>query len=323
MIDQDPALLPFVEALRAQTQAELQDEPVVMAPTAPLVLVTRADPALAVFAQALREQTLQRIEHPARNERQQRPKPQQVPLWRVVAPFSGRSAAAMAMVAAVTLIALNLEGLSRFGKQIKEQGAALAARLSESSESPSIIVARRKGSETGRISRPAAQSPTAPPTLENPKSAVSPSLPSEEVDSPQAATSAEPERLAVPPIKRRRSMTDAQKLALAQRLWKKGQLKRAQTLLRQVAYRSLNRTTAESAFADLFVVGRQRGGRSALTGEWKRYLRRFPKGRYAQDALAGQCLALSSPKQAAPCWARYLQSFPNGSYAQKAKRFQQ
>lgn len=122
-----------------------------------------------------------------------------------------------------------------------------------------------------------------------------------------------------PPKRPRTASTNYQALQQkASRAWSDGQLKKAQSLLRKIAYRCPDRRLAESAFADLFSIGRQLGGKKALHHEWRRYLRRYPHGRYAQDARAGQCQT-SKPDGAVRCWKQYLRDFPQGVYRQQAQ----
>ncbi len=105
----------------------------------------------------------------------------------------------------------------------------------------------------------------------------------------------------------------------AREAWKDGDLARAQRLFRTVIRRSGQSTRAELAYGDLFSVVKQRSGSAEQAKMWREYLRRFPRGRYADDARAGLCRRAAEATQA-ECWGDYLQAHPNGAHAQQARR---
>ncbi len=100
--------------------------------------------------------------------------------------------------------------------------------------------------------------------------------------------------------------------ASAQAAWRRGQLRKAEQGYRAVVRLGGRREVAEMAYGELFAIVRQRGG--DLPSLWRAYLRKFPRGRYAEDVTAGLCRrALSSER--GPCWDRYRARFPNGIHA--------
>ncbi|MCA9634570.1 MAG: hypothetical protein KC420_00860 [Myxococcales bacterium] len=64
---------------------------------------------------------------------------------------------------------------------------------------------------------------------------------------------------------------------------------------------------------------RQLHGRAREAAVWEEYLRRFPRGRYADDARAGLCRR-ADDADASECWRRYLEAFPRGTHRAEAER---
>ena len=115
--------------------------------------------------------------------------------------------------------------------------------------------------------------------------------------------------------KRRTRLADL--AAQAQREWRNGDLGEARRLFERIVAEGGRSRQAEMAYADLFALARQRGqGQGKL---WRAYLRRFPRGRFADDARAGLC-RVASENQQQGCWARYLAAFPKGSYRAEAEQ---
>lgn len=90
------------------------------------------------------------------------------------------------------------------------------------------------------------------------------------------------------------------------------------------AYRALVRrggrsSLAELAYGDLFTLVHRRGDPQAQRVLWSEYLRKFPRGRFADDAQAGLCRQTKG-ERARECWARYLDQFPTGAYHRQAER---
>jgi len=102
---------------------------------------------------------------------------------------------------------------------------------------------------------------------------------------------------------------------LAQARWRAGDLEAAERLLGKVVRHAGASPLAEMAYADLFSLAHQRHGKAQRVRLWKSYLRRFPTGRFAEDALAGVCRAEDS----SACWQRYEERYPRGVYHVEAR----
>ena len=104
--------------------------------------------------------------------------------------------------------------------------------------------------------------------------------------------------------------------ARAQAMWRDGDEAGAAELFEQITRRGGKTTYAELAFGDLFSIAHRKYGRRKQTQLWRRYLARFPKGRYADDARASLCRVEDS----AECWQAYLRDWPGGVHRTEAKR---
>lgn len=122
-----------------------------------------------------------------------------------------------------------------------------------------------------------------------------------------------------PPADSRRhgSLDDLEKDAA--RLWKAGDLRGAARKLEQVIARTGKTRRAELAFGDLFTISYQLDGPKRRNALFKRYLQRFPGGRYADDARAGLCRA-AKRSSATKCWSGYLEDFGSGAHRLEAQR---
>lgn len=107
----------------------------------------------------------------------------------------------------------------------------------------------------------------------------------------------------------------------AQRRWRAGDRSGAQSALMEIVRRGGRTPRVELAYADLFTLARQKGETRKRKRLYQGYLRRFPKGRLAEDARAGLCRASGAEKQAA-CWRSYLERYSSGSYRAEAKAAQ-
>jgi hypothetical protein len=104
--------------------------------------------------------------------------------------------------------------------------------------------------------------------------------------------------------------------ALAKEQWRAGDLHAAEETLSRIVERGGTSRWADNAFSDLFALAHRREDAKARQHWWRAYLRRFPRGRFADDAQAGLCRASSQTG----CWAKYLERFPDGSYRGEAQR---
>lgn len=130
----------------------------------------------------------------------------------------------------------------------------------------------------------------------------------DDVEAPLVEPEPEPPP-AVPVRKPSRNERLAELDAQAQAAWRRGDLRTAERRYRAIIKFGGRREVAELAYGELFAIVRQRGG--SLTSLWRAYLRRFPRGRYAEDVEAGLCRRTGPDKREA-CWARYRRRYPNG-----------
>ncbi|MCB9565858.1 MAG: hypothetical protein H6710_01300 [Myxococcales bacterium] len=107
--------------------------------------------------------------------------------------------------------------------------------------------------------------------------------------------------------------------AEAEARWRAGDLAGAESRLRRIIRSADDPQRADLAYGDLFTVTRQLHGRAREAAVWEEYLRRFPRGRYADDARAGLCRR-ADDADASECWRRYLEAFPRGTHRAEAER---
>ena len=180
----------------------------------------------------------------------------------------------------------------------------------------------RDGKQVGGVAEPA----TPRPRDRGPKKAAV--VPPSEVSPPPAET---PEAAPTPPpppeieptaARRPRARPKAPKQTLAERLadldakaqaaWRSGRRGEAEAAYKEIVARGGRRREAELAYGELFALTRRRGGDPAPL--WRAYLRKFPRGRYADDAKAGLCRLATGSRQEA-CWEEYRETFPRGTHA--------
>ncbi|MBL9101127.1 MAG: hypothetical protein JNL82_09225 [Myxococcales bacterium] len=71
--------------------------------------------------------------------------------------------------------------------------------------------------------------------------------------------------------------------------WRRGDINYARELLTRLTRSEAPRRVIEAAYGDLGVLIRQAGDDVALAELWRRYLKRFPRGVFAEDARADLC----------------------------------
>ncbi len=134
------------------------------------------------------------------------------------------------------------------------------------------------------------------------------------------ATDPEPPEHAAPPTG---PALDARLAALdrkARAAWRAGELRRAERLFRRLVAEGGRHPRVEIALGELFLLADQRGASPARRqATFRRYLARFPRGRFASDARAGLCRLAPAPKAAA-CWRTYLARHPSGAHVAEARR---
>ena len=102
----------------------------------------------------------------------------------------------------------------------------------------------------------------------------------------------------------------------ARAAWQRGDLDAARALFAALVASEAERGRIELAFGDLMVLARQAGDAAELRATRRAYLRRFPRGIYADDAEAGLCRAEATTE----CWQGYLERWPGGAHADEARR---
>lgn len=154
--------------------------------------------------------------------------------------------------------------------------------------------------------------------------AVSPAPPPPDVE-----PAVEPERVAPSPQDRtrgtsRRADRQARLAALAaeaQARWRAGDHAGARQRFATIVRVGGRSRAAELAYGDLFALARQAGQAKEQRTLWRAYLRRFARGRFADDARAGLCRQIAADTDARrTCWRRYLDDFPKGSFRSEARR---
>ncbi len=104
----------------------------------------------------------------------------------------------------------------------------------------------------------------------------------------------------------------------AQAHWRAGRHAQAERLFAKIAAQAGRARAAELAYADLFTLASQAGDEVAQRRWWKAYVRRFPRGRFADDARAGLCRS-AGPADRVACWQAYVDEFPQGSFRGEAR----
>ncbi len=125
------------------------------------------------------------------------------------------------------------------------------------------------------------------------------------------------------PVPESKAETTAERIARldkeAHAAWKAGDLSTASARFEKITKLGKRGQLAELAFGDLFTLARQRKNGAAQAKLWRSYLRRFPRGRFADDARSGLCRRAASDDQLA-CWSAYLDDMPRGAYRAEAQR---
>lgn|GEM_PF-1308120 len=104
----------------------------------------------------------------------------------------------------------------------------------------------------------------------------------------------------------------------AREAWRAGDLDRARTLFERIVARGGRSERADIAYGDLFALARRLGETKRLRRHWTRYVKRFPNGRYIDDARAGLCRAATGQAQRR-CWEAYLRARPQGTFRADAE----
>lgn len=100
--------------------------------------------------------------------------------------------------------------------------------------------------------------------------------------------------------------------------WKRGDLAGAEAAFTELVRTGGRRPIVDITYGDLFELARQRRDPASEARLWGSYLKRFPNGRYADEARAGACRRLQADAARA-CWRSYLADRPNGTYRDRAR----
>ncbi len=152
---------------------------------------------------------------------------------------------------------------------------------------------RTHDEETASSTKPVEEgaAPTRPPSSRQPTAAGADTAPS--LDARLAALDAE-----------------------AQAAWRRGEHEAARAAFEEIVRRGGRRAIVETAYGELLTLARQDGEDERPL--WRAYLKRFPRGRHADDARGGLCRSgVASEVQA--CWSAYLEDFPSGAHRREAE----
>lgn len=246
-------------------------------------------------------------------QRRARPAPPlRRPGRRGVAVIVGTLAAASAIAAAVSL-AISLQG-NALDRDADRDSGSLAAARAEQDDAGGIAV------EGEPVPAPRHRAPRARVTPEpEPETRVEVEP---ELEPPQADVEPEPEPEPEPPPTPNRVVDARSRLERlddrAREALAAGDLKDADELLATLIRHGGRHRLVEAAFGDRFAIAHRLHSAADQRKLWRSYLKRFPEGRFADDARAGLCRR--APQDGAACWSAYLDDFPRGTYRAQAER---
>lgn len=219
-----------------------------------------------------------------------------------------------AALAAVLVLAIGLLQGVRYVQLQREAPADAALHLGEASQpetDPATFEERERTS--ARTPRPSAMEPVVPEIAAEPE----PAEPAVAIATPRRGKSKKSGNpvAPAPSLSERLAALDA---AAAVALRAKD-LETAAAKYEQIVAQGGGSSLADLAFGELFLIADRRKDAAAQLALWRRYLGRFPEGRFADDARAGVCRRAASTAKDA-CWRDYLDDFPKGSYVRQAEQ---
>jgi hypothetical protein len=221
----------------------------------------------------------------------------------------GLRIAAIAALVAAAIVATATGDLLSAGLR----ATALQAEHQTAPRGPSFASPRPLAS--GRPASPAMTVEPTHPAAASPPTAVDPTT-----TTPRPAAGPEPRDPAATARARSAKLAELERLdAEAQRRWRAGDLAGAEALFLRIVDAGGRTRYAELAFGELFTLAHQTGDTRRAPQRWRRYLARFPRGRFADDVRAWQCRSVTG-RDAAACWRRYLADWPRGTYRVEAAR---
>ncbi|MEM7152639.1 MAG: hypothetical protein AAF799_07345 [Myxococcota bacterium] len=280
------------------------DEAALVAAIAPFVEAARAEAEVDVYAQT--QQPPPGLPRPG----------SRIARWAVV---GGALAAAAAILLLVGLIdvrnALRSEAQRDDNQAIDQANSdrrVLEADTEGTPDKPQLVRAPR-----------ARRAPVTPAPLP-PEEAIVPEepVPLEEVAPPEPEPTPEPtktRRKRATERKDRRVEALQRMDAEAQDRLHAGDIAGAEKAFRAIVRKGGRSSLAQLAYGDLFTLAHRRGDTAGQGTLWREYLRKFPRGRFADDARAGLCRQSTKSKRSG-CWERYLDDFPTGAYHRQAER---
>lgn len=105
----------------------------------------------------------------------------------------------------------------------------------------------------------------------------------------------------------------------AQAQWRAGDLRGASNTFAELTRLAGRSSMGDLAYGDRFTLARQMNRPDLELSLWREYLRRFPKGRFADDVLAGVCRRSSGSTQS-QCWRDYLHRHKAGAHLTEANK---
>lgn len=220
----------------------------------------------------------------------------------------------VAALAAVLVLAIGLLQGVRYVQLQREAPADAALHLGDASQpeaEPATFDERERTSV--RATKPKAVDPIAPEIVVPPE----PPAPNVAAETPRRE---KPKKTSAPVVpapslsERLAALDAAAAVALRAR-----DLPGAAAKFEQIVQQGGSSSLADLAFGELFHIAHRRGDTAGELALWKRYLARFPEGRFADDARAGVCRRATTAAKDA-CWRDYLDDFPKGSYVRQAEQ---
>lgn len=230
-----------------------------------------------------------------------------VPAARLPARASSRRWTSIAAAAAAVLVlGVGIAGAVS-ALRAGSEDTAVQAEYEAQPPAPSVAPAPTTGASAPEVHE-AVETDTAPEAVD-----VDTAAPDEESPDTQAAPRPRVRRDKTSPDDRLRALDEE-----AQRLWRAGDIPGAQKLFREIIRIGRRGHYVQLSYGDLFNIARS-GSAEDRQDLWREYLRKFPKGRHADDARGGLCRTAAADEQAT-CWERYLADMPQGSYRRQAMR---